>query len=255
MSITVVAAVNDDALLARALRRSPDIVSGRVPLICRRGAVSAAIAYNGVLDSTASELLVFAHQDVYLPAGWIDRLLREAEALSARDPRWAVLGVYGVTAKGIHVGRVWSGDLDRELVGEGGVAGPVASLDELLLVLRRRAGLRFDPSLPHFHLYGTDIVQAALAARRTAHVIDAPVIHDTVPVPSLAGGYTRSYRFIQRKWRRRLPIQTTMGPVTRSGLPLLRARIRHWWHFGHLRNEPPPRVPDVVALARQLGYE
>ena len=37
------------------------------------------------------------------------------------------------------------------------------SFDELLIVLRRDSGLRFDEGLPGWHMYGTDIVQTARA--------------------------------------------------------------------------------------------
>ena len=42
----LVAAVNDDAILASCLAASPDVRSGRLPLIAIRGASDMAQAYN-----------------------------------------------------------------------------------------------------------------------------------------------------------------------------------------------------------------
>lgn len=256
-SVLVAAAVNNEQILATTLALSPDLASDRVEFVPIRGAVSASAAYNSVLTETMADLAIFVHQDVYLPAGWISRILAEADRLDEEAPNWAVMGVYGITRQGIHAGRVWSGDQQVELVGEGGLFGEIASLDEVVLILRTDAGLTFDPDLPHFHFYGTDIVQTAASAGRSAHVVEAPVVHNTVPVASLAGGFTAGYRFLQNKWATRLPIVTSMTTITRGGLPLLRARGRHWWYDRRAKRSgnQPPRVTDIVALARTIGYE
>ena len=256
-SVVVAAAVNNEQILATTLALSPDLLSAGVEFVAVRGAPSASLAYNSVLTRTTADLVIFVHQDVYLPDGWVSRIVTEADRLDKVAPNWAVMGVYGITRQGAHVGRLWSGDQQLELVGSGGLSGEIASLDEVVVMLRTDAGLRFDPNLPHFHLYGTDIVQTATAAGRSAHVVPAPVVHNTVPVASLAGGFTAGYRFMQHKWAARLPIFTSMTTITRSGLPLVRARARHFWHALKAKRSGyiPPRVTNVVALARNIGYE
>jgi len=62
----------------------------------------------------------------------------------------------------------------------------VESLDEVVLILRTDAGIGFDPDIPSFHLYGTDVVQSAKLARRTSYVVDLPVIHHSRPLTNLA---------------------------------------------------------------------
>ena len=256
-SVVIAAAVNNEHILAATLARSPDLVSNQVEFRPLRGAVSASTAYNQVLAQARADLVVFVHQDVYLPAGWVCRVLSEADRLDREFPDWAVMGVYGITREGKHLGQIWSGDQQIELVGNGGLSGAIASLDEVVLILRTDAGLSFDPDLPHFHMYGTDIVQIAASAGRSAHVIQAPVVHNTVPVASLAGGFTAGYRFLQQKWAPRLPIATSMTTITRGGLPLVRARARHWWYSRKAKQSgiQQPRVTDVVALAETIGYE
>ena len=73
-SIIAVAAVNDRAVLENCLKRSPDVAKGVIPLVVREGFSSAASAYNGALDtSSPGTVVLFAHQDVYLPRGYADR--------------------------------------------------------------------------------------------------------------------------------------------------------------------------------------
>jgi len=256
-SVVVAAAVNNEHILKSTLALSPDLANNLVKFVPVRGAASASTAYNQVLAQTTADLVIFVHQDVYLPAGWVGRIVSEAGRLDGVAPDWAVMGVYGITRQGGHLGRLWSGDVQVELIGDSGLAGEIASLDEVVLILRTDAGLKFDAGLPHFHLYGTDIVQTALSAGRSAHVVAAPVVHNTVPVASLAGGFTAGYRFLQRKWASRLPIVTSMTTITRGGLPLLRALMRHWWYArkAERSGKQIQRVTDVVALARNIGYE
>lgn len=245
------AAVNDDSVLEACLKRSPDIASGQLPLSCTRGATSMASAYNSMLDACDDAIGVFAHQDVYLPQGWLARTAAGLNALEQSDPAWAVAGVYGVRADGTHVGRVWDVNLKRELGAAGFAPQPVGSLDEMILVVRRSSGLRFDPALPDFHLYGTDIVQEALARGLGAYAIECPVVHNNRPYASLRGGYGDAYRYARDKWRDRLPIETTICALSRSPLPLWRAH----WRRRNTPERPTGLLADAQEVARQAGYE
>jgi hypothetical protein len=104
-------------------------------------------------------------------------------------------------------------------------------------------------------LYGTDIVCTAMRHGFSAYVIDAPVIHNTRQVESLAGGYMAAYRYMQRKWADALPLWTTIAPITRFGVTLMRVRLDAFKRRIHNRYQPPPARPDAVAMARALGYE
>jgi hypothetical protein len=255
-----IAAVNDEAVFAANLAASPALRALPGRLMAIRGAASAGAAYNRGLDATAAALVVFAHQDVYLPRGWQDRLAAGIAAVGRADPDWAVAGLFGRRRDGRYAGHVWTSGLGRELGGPFAAPEPVASLDELVIVLRRDSGLRFDEGLPGFHLYGADIVQTALAAGRGAYVIDAPVVHNSVPVRTLAGAFLKAHDHMRRKWRARLPILTTVGPVTRFGVKI-RLQILRRYGLGRRRAEAlraadqlRPRR-DPAEIARALGYE
>src|ERR1017187_9016279 len=60
----VVAAVNDDPVLKNSLMRSPEREPDREVFI-RRGCSSAGQAYNSGMKASTSDIIVFAHQDVY----------------------------------------------------------------------------------------------------------------------------------------------------------------------------------------------
>ena len=252
--LCIVTPVNDDAVLAANLLRSPAVAAG-LPVKQMRGFRSAAIAYNAALDEISAEIVVFCHQDVYLPRSWLTKLEQAIRAVEKIDKNWAVLGLYGVKPDGAHVGNVWCSDANKVLNPPANMPAAVQSIDELLFVLRRSSGIRFDEKLPGFHLYGTDVVQTALAAGLGAYVVDAPVIHNTAGLSTLRGAYVRAFRYVARKWRNKLPIVTPCAPVTRYGLWLARVELSHFKN--RLIHGVPPVVarPDAVELARRLGYE
>ena len=225
LDISIIAAVNNEAVLEQNLKRSPLIADGDASLFLYRNCHSMSEAYNTGLSEAESEYLAFVHQDVYLPRSWENNLAKAVAYLDQCDPTWAVVGVYGVQETGQHIGTVWSSGLGRVLHEGPEAPQPVISLDELAFVVRRSSGIRFDPSLPNFHLYGTDVCLAARAVGRMAYAAHMPVIHNSQPA-ILGGAYLELYRYMQRKWWRDLPVATTVGPVTKSGLGLWYKLVR-----------------------------
>jgi hypothetical protein len=130
----------------------------------------------------------------------------------------------------------------------------IESLDEVMLVIRRGAGLQFDVDLPGFHLYGTDIVQTAKARGLKSYILDAPIVHHSRPTVDLSGGYRRAYGYMQRKWRAVLPVPNLICSIHRSTLPFLwrNARIRMHYRGRTERAEP---TGDPAGIARDLGLE
>ena len=254
-----IAAVNNEAVLAGNLAASPALARCPDRLLVLRDQPNAGIAYNRGLDQTRAEICVFAHQDVYLPEGWEDRLATGIQQAEAEDPDWAVLGVYGVRPCGNHAGRVWDTGLNREFHPPSATPVPVASLDELLIVLRRSSQLRFDESMPSFHLFGTDIVQQALEAGHGAYAIEAPVVHNSIVVVSLSGAFARSFHYVRRKWRHRLPIKTTVTKITPLGMKFRWRNLKKFrWpsEVNRIRAESEARTRrNPAEIAKTLGYE
>lgn len=248
----IVAAVNDEDVLENNLKRSPLIAEGRVKLDCYRGAVSASEAYNKGIDDTSSDIIVFAHQDVFFPDGWDEWLQRAVGAIEAIDPQWAVIGSWGIGDSGQYSGHAWSSGLSRRLGARFGQPVETACIDEFVIILRRGSGLRFDEALPGFHLYAADIVLSARALGMKSYVANIPAIHNSKPVPSYSGGYSDAWFYMRTKWQAFLPVPTLTVPLTRSVWPLMRARLRLWRSRSRrFANATNSRI-DPRELVRQL---
>lgn len=252
--ICVVAAVNDETVLQRSLCSSPMIRNGSAKLILERRRPSASNAYNAGLDQTDAEVVVFAHQDVYLPEGWDDRLRQAIEQVEALDKTWGALGVFGITQDREFVGQVWSSGLNKELKGAIAAPKPIVSMDELVIVLHNGVGLRFDEELPGFHFYGTDISQMAIGAGLGVYGFHGPVIHNSKPVKSYDQHYRRAHRYMCEKWEDHLPIPTCTATLDRRGLLAARVRLfKHRMRDG--RGSRDNRMIEPRRKAIELGYE
>lgn len=252
--ISVAAAVNDRQILADCLERSPDIAEGRLGLRIFEGYRTAGLAYNAAIDACDAPYVLLVHQDVYLPAGTLQRLTLILAELDTLDTDWVVAGVVGRDLHRVVMGETWSSGLGK-MVGKP-LATPVqaTALDEMLLLYRKASGIRFDEDLPSFHLFGTDIVQSALATKQSSWIVHLPVVHNSRPVRGLAGGYRDAYRYMQRKWRHQLPLWTLVLPITRGPLRLivrdLKMRFRN-----RGRIDRPTSKLDPCEIARALGFE
>lgn len=212
--VTVGACTNDPVALRENLLASPCLLNGSHETLMVEGAASAAEGLNAVIAQARHDLVVLAHQDVYLPRWWIARLRQQYEkARVATGDKVGVMGVYGVlgTPDGIlRSGRVC--DRDFLLDESAPLPARVGSLDELVLVVPRNTPLRFDPALG-FHLYGTDICLSAERLGLQGMVIDAPCYHNSKQGNELPGAFGQSKAVLREKWTSRLPIATVCATV------------------------------------------
>lgn len=254
--ICVVVASNDEACLQRNLMASEMIAGQGVPVHVERGAPSASIAYNRGLDATTAPIVIFAHQDVYFPRGWEVRLAAAIAAVEARDLDWALMAPFGMAEAGAaYRGDVWTTSLSRR-VGEPATVPVMAqSFDELVIVMRRASGLRFDEGLPLYHLYGTDIVQTARAAGKGAYVADLPVVHNDGFHDKLRADFTAGYTYVRRKWRARLPLRTSVLWITWHGLTLPIHRLRGARSIEKRRAMAGDTGVDPRVYAARCGWE
>lgn len=249
------AAVNDHQVLRQCLAASPDLAGGAVRLRTYEGYRSAPAAYNRALDEAEAEILMLVHQDVYLPAGYFDRLSARLRQLDEIAPDWAVAGVVGADSGGVLHGRVWSTGSGIVIGGEGPLPARVEAIDEMIILIRTSAGLRFDEGLPGYHLYAADIIQIAASQGRSTWVVDAPAVHHSRPVINLGGGYKQAWYYMRRKWRDRLPIRTLVCPITTSPLKVIEKDIRiRIKHRGRARRGTFA-AEDPAQIARRLGFE
>lgn len=225
LPMTLVAAVNDRRVLAQNLLASPAL-RGRstLQLIVKEGASSASAAYDEALDEALHDIVVFVHQDVVLPAAWFRQLEAALRLLDAAGAPWGVLGCFG-SRHDAHggLGRVYTHGLG---VHGNAIASPVPvdTLDEIVLVLRKSSGLRFDRRLPHFHLYGVDICMTARIAGLQSYAIPAFCVHNTNQLRRLPAEFYVCYGVVKRKWDRYLPIAASCLTISRGDIELRRKR-------------------------------
>jgi Glycosyltransferase like family len=221
--LSFVVCVSDPAILGANLRASPCLSSGPPhEVISVRNAPNAAAGLNLGLERAKNEWVVCVHQDVYLPRGWDWRLADQLDEAERRFGPIGVAGVYGVgeaiersrcPLSAERIGRV----VERRRVLRDGSALParVATLDELLLVVRRDARLRFDPALG-FHLYGADICLQARELGLAVVALNALCTHNSRNA-GLTQVFLTSARVFARKWAHRLPIATPCVVLDREG--------------------------------------
>jgi hypothetical protein len=217
-------------------------------------APAASAAYCEAARHIDASILVFAHQDVYFPEGWFALLNAACQRLDTLDPSWAVAGPFGMTRDGRFTGHLWDAGIGSICGGPFDSPQDVASLDEVVLIVRRASGILFDPGLPSFHLYGTDIVLEARKAGMRSYAVNLPVIHNSKPVVRLDSTYLAAYRFMVRKWEALLPWPTVILPLTQNPWPLLFRRIRLRYKAVLRASTLHPRLDFPDRKARELGF-
>lgn len=257
LDVTFVIAKNNSGVFKRNFGASPCLTDIRADrIVVQEGFRSSAAAYNDGIDRAKTDLIVFAHQDVYFPQHWLTALARGLGALEKTDPAWGVVGGWGVNNQGLQAGFLYSTGL--------GILGapfsePVAidSLDEYLLILRKSSGLRFDETMPYFHFYGTDICLSAREKGRKSYAINAFCVHNT-NYGYVAPGFYEAYKDLKKKWKQYLPIQTSCIRVTRWNKEVcLRNFKRACFSLAGREFRPHPRLEDpssVLILAPAAVY-
>ena len=251
MNFTVVSAVNDDAVLQSCLLSSPCLGAAAAVLL-KRGYSSAARAYNSAIDEAKTDILVFVHQDVFLPEGWDRRLQESLRQLGERDPDWAVAGAWGVHPSGQRSGHLFCVGLGQVLGSDFAAGNQVRTLDEVLLILRKSSGVRFDEALGGYHFYGTDLCQEAERLGKKCYAISAFCIHNTNGYALLPWNFWKTYLWLRRKWKRRLPIETPCTKITLGCWPMLHWNLGKWKNILLGRDHPGKRVADPTKLYEEL---
>ncbi len=220
--MTFAACVSDDTILGANLLASPCLgPDSPHEVLLVKNCRSAADGLNIALQRAKHETIVCVHQDVYLPRGWDHRLTQQIWDSECRFGPLGVAGVYGVgkvvqPQSPLAAERVgWVVDRGRLLHDGPELPARVATLDELLLVVRRGTPLRFDPALG-FHLYGADICLRAHEQGLAVVALAALCYHNSRSV-RLPEALLDSAEVFARKWRHRLPVATPCVVIDSGG--------------------------------------
>lgn len=194
-----------------------------VPIFNHDNKYSASNALNIGMDVARSDILIFAHQDVRLLFNWFDILNDHIKKL---PKNWAVLGSAGINLKynrgdigmwggaklvdTVAVGSVWFDD--EQLSHKPGWNGiddlvPTHCVDECLMVVNKRSGLRFDALFHGFHFYAVDLCLQARSAAYPVYSAYLPIIHYGKYSASVSedNNYWAQLRFLHHKWKMRFP--------------------------------------------------
>ena len=251
--VTFVVATNNSEVLERNLLASPDLRSGGGhQILIQENYSSATGAYNEGIKKAINNVIVFVHQDLFLPEGWLSQVEENLRRLEEKDPDWGVVGCWGARADGKLCGHVYSsglGVLGREFE----QPTPVQTLDEIVLILRNDSALSFDETLPDFHFYGTDICMQAASRGLTCYVISAFCIHNTRQLLKLPEQFYNCYAHVKRVWKDRLPIQTSCIRISRFDSEVYRRRLEDFCRQAFPDNrQPAERVLDPSQILKQL---
>src|SRR5205823_384546 len=117
-------------------------------------------------------------------------------------------------------------------------------------------GVTFDPALPGFHMYGTDLALTAHARRKGTWVAHLPVVHNSRTIKTLDADFYRAWMFVSRKWRAALPVPNLMCvALDGTGWPVWKWRLRSRVNAFRYGRPMYQRLPDPVPAARSAGLE
>ncbi len=251
-----VACVNSREILDQNLMRSPDVQSGGLKVIELWDAASAAGAFAAVQQRPLARNVIFLHQDIYLPRGWLHLLRQAIATVETFDREWGVIGVYGATDNGTHVGYVYDCSTRRTLGKPVDEPQKVRVFDEIVLIVRSESGVAFDPALPGFHMYGTDLALTAHSRHKSTWVAHLPVVHNSRTIKTLDADFYRAWMFVSRKWRAVLPVPNLMCvALDGTGWPVWKWRLRSRVNAFRYGRPMYQRLADPVPAARSAGLE
>jgi hypothetical protein len=216
-----IVATNNDEILQKNFLVSKVIRDKKYPVILQRGYRNIGKAYNEGMAKMDAQILVCLHQDVFLPDGWEEQALASLDKLATTN--WGVLGVAGirlVERQGVLMGHIR--DKGLEFGSSENLPAPVDTLDELLLVIRNDRRLIFDDQIPTAHLYGADICLQASSQGLGCFAISAYCHHNAIEYNRDTPEFRLAVKYMQKKWRRRLPFVTTCTLVESKSVQNLR---------------------------------
>lgn len=194
-----------------------------IPIINNGNRYSASNALNVGIDICRSDNMIFAHQDVRLLGNWFERL---DTIINQLPDNWGIIGTAGIALEfgrcdigqwggalnvdTVAIGSVWHSDESiNDLPYWNGIKEPTLAhcADECLIVVNKRANLRFDTMFHGFHFYGVDICLQARAAAYKVYCADLPIIHYGKYSASMSGHnkYWACLRYLHNKWKFRFP--------------------------------------------------
>jgi hypothetical protein len=207
MKFSIVVAASNEATLWSNLLRSPNIWMHDLHI--KTGFTKPCVAYNEAIKDCTQDIIIFVHQDVYLPESFFGDLTISIGKLCYAN--WGVLGVAGKYDEYLSANVLDRGNLLKTQDLKPSV---IDTLDELLLVVKKSSfdKISFDENIPNHHLFGTDLCLQTINKFSNNYVIDAYCEHNSSLI-SLPPCYNVAEQYIKNKWSCFLPIHTTCSII------------------------------------------
>lgn len=211
---TVVVPTTRDGQYRRNVESSPGLREVDARVVSYRGAANAAEALDGSREHCESDWILFAHQDVFFPAGFgvrLDALLGSVPEAKRRTTLigFAGMGVDPVTYETAPAGLV----IDRTARFDHPASGSVVSIDEFAVVMARDSVHRIDPSLG-WHLWATDLCIVSICTHRVfARIVRIPAFHNSTNDYVLPEAFHRSAQALAQKHGGFGTIRTLCGDI------------------------------------------
>jgi len=208
--VCFICAMNDPKVFSENLERSLGWLQSHH--ILQEGCLNVSHAYNEAMKKSTAEILVFVHQDVYLPDNWLKFLKKALEKLKGIS--WGVLGVAGaslVKGKTQYIGHIQDRGVEWNKTKPEELPKQSQTVDELLFVIKNDGSFVFDEKIPSCDFYAADLCLQAKEQNKKNYVIYAYLQHNSSrqrgkPLPE---NFYASRKYIIQKWKKLLPVATT----------------------------------------------
>ncbi len=214
---SVIVAVNRPWQFSLNLARSPGLQEVGAEIIPVMNAPSAAAAFSAGAANARHAWRVFAHQDVYFPAGTGYKLAEELAALEEANGHGLPVGMAGLQTGAAGAGTSYAGTvIDRVRLFDHGPTLHAVSMDELAVALHRDTRLEIDPTLG-WHLWATDLCLQArrMTGQALGKILTIPIFHNSATAWSLPAEFHRSAEVLLGKYPDLAEIPTLSGTISR----------------------------------------
>lgn len=208
--ITFIVPTNDQVELQNNFLASPIFKPGHPhQILLFENMPSAADALEAGIAGANNELIVYAHQDIYLPPRWDAVYCQQLKKARGKFPQSALFGVYGVKVVRNTV-QIFSYVLDRHSLQQSNhlqLPALVDSIDECLFGFYR-SDYPGTASELGYHLYATDLCNRLRSAGKETVVISAMCFHHSNLGDTLPQAFHEAGRVLTATWPQYLPIAT-----------------------------------------------
>lgn len=208
MRFSIICSANKPEVLNENLLKSPGIHEHDIIVVF--GANNVPNAYNRAVKIATEEILIFVHQDVFLPEGFFGELEESISKLCSEQ--WGILGPIGVrldeSGNTVYMGDVV--DRGNRLGKNDSLPEQIQTLDEMMLICKKEDAF-FDEKIPtKHHMHGTDLCLNSISNGRKNFAVKAFCYHNCFSLSyELPDEFYLASEYVRNKWRSLLPVVTT----------------------------------------------